>query len=189
MMKLEELEQVLKVAIDKSLIPVSSLISKCKVISTPGLADPSYLSFYYHFGKHIQPKTILDLDFDLGLKEVCFLKSCKSVSMIGGLSSNKEYNDLAIKYASDNIKSVYLGKVEIYERFSTIVGTWDLILCDDPQFAKDHIQDIWSLMNHDGLLVVDNIYRGENEFGSVASIVNRVPIYIENRYKLGIIQR
>ena len=182
-------QEKLNSVLQNSIMPVSALIGNCKTIENSSLHNPNYFPFYYHLGKVVDAKSILDTDFYLGLKEVCFLKSCKSILKITGIVPNhEEYKDLGVKYAKDNIKNVRNIDVEIAESLSNIDGSWDLIFCDNPSFARNNIQKLWGLLCFEGLLVIGNIYKNEEEFSSIAVSVNRVPVVFE-RYKVGIIQR
>ena len=42
-------------------------------------ADPKYFPFFYHLGKKVQPRKLLEIGFGLGLVSGCFLQGCKSV--------------------------------------------------------------------------------------------------------------
>ena len=58
---------------------------------SPAYIDPNFSGFYYHLGKKIDPESMIEIGFDLGLLSGSFLTSCKSVKRFLGFREKSKY--------------------------------------------------------------------------------------------------
>jgi hypothetical protein len=202
-----ELKEKLDFEFKKGTVAPHVLLDRLRVIDessrkTAAYQDPRYIPFYYHLGKFIAPKTLVEVGFGLGFYISCFLKSCKSVEKILAFESETEqfYSPrLGIANVKDTYKkelSVCVGK-PLDDVFIEALGrnSWDLAFINDITSLDTHrnyLELIWEKMNLDGFVVMDYLSRHKiafDAFTGFCKIVNRKPVFFETRYGVGIVEK
>ncbi len=169
---------------------------------TSAYTDPLYLPFYFHLGRLIQPKNILDIGFRLGLFTSCFLKSCKTVeSVIAFQEKNEEFYSprLGVANVLQNAKvpiKVHIGTINDEEFHGLLEkNKFDLCFINQEENYDKHmiyLDLIWPYMEEDGLIVMDYIIRhipAKQAFFNFCRAKNREAVTFNTRYGVGIIQR
>ena len=169
---------------------------------TAAYLDPNYSCFYYHLGKYIEPNSLCEFGFDLGLLSSCFLISCKSVERFFGYKKqSEEFSSMRI--GASNIKLVlkkeknfYTGNLfdqEFIDIFSP--NSWDLVIlnCED-KYDKhlEYLEVIWSSLSENGLIIAEYIDRhtpGKDAFFAFCVSKNRKPVIFQTRYGTGVLQK
>lgn len=176
--------QELQTAFNKSSTLVSVLIRDCKFFGEEiAFSDPKYLPFYFHLKEIFKPKNVLNVNFSkFGLKEICLYSD-----VIESYAGICQKYDLEIKWGIQNIKKITGKEIKLSDSLN-FNEKFDVILCDDPSYAKKEIENLWNLLNYNGVLVVENTYKNE-DFELLSFIVNREAVIFESRYNVGAIQR
>lgn len=201
---LKELKKSLEDSLNKQLISPRILLDNLRLIDessrkSGAYQDPLNFPFYYHLGKYLKPKKLMNFGLRLALNTCCFLRSCKTVEEIFGFEKvGSEFFSprLAIANIKDLNKKI---KINFYfgylENFISDIKNVDLVLCND-QLDQEEMQKsfemIWDSLNSDALYVVDYVDSNKNvnnAFKSFCSIVNRNPTFIKTRYGIGIVQK
>lgn len=164
--------------------------------------DHRYAPFYYHLGKHIQPSSMVEIGFSLGLLSSSFFLSCKSVKLFFGYKKNEEEFP-STRIGKANIKSVFKGISKFYignlldSEFSNIFSPnqWDLIILNDETVYDKHLEyldAVWSNVSEHGFIVAEYIDRhtpARDAFLAFCESKNRKPVIFETRYGTGILQK
>lgn len=168
---------------------------------SPSYADPNYAGFYYHLGKYIQPESLMEIGFDLGLFPACFLTSCKSVRKFVGFRE-EDQNFFSFRIGSKNIKKVFKGNCDyihgsIYgKHFEKIpMNSVDFIIIStlknyDKQL--EYLEFMWQYLSYDGIMVCDNINMQssvKDAFDAFSGGRNRQPIFFKTRHGTGLLQK
>lgn len=161
--------------LNKAFCPCSHKIS-------PVFKDPSHYPFYYHLGKVINPKIILQIGSEYGLIGRSFLSGCESVE------TYLVYCNGDVSFIEKNIKN---------SKFTNMKDLPDIDLCliINREMSKDFLQEfllVWEYISVDGLLIVDYIFTSkqyEDVFLQACKFVNRKPIFFNTRYGAGLIQK
>lgn len=191
----------------KQIVNGRILLDRFKVIDedsrkTSEYSDPRHFPFYYHLGKYIFPKNVVEIGLDLGFSVGCFLKSCKSVENFFGFKE-KDNEFYSSRIAEKNIKSNYKGKIITYvgsiidENFEKITSkyNWDLIFLNekmDYDNYLDVLEVLWNYMNLGCYMVFDYISvhkDSEKAFLNFCKIKNVNSIRFNTRYGIGILQK
>ena len=201
MIDLEILQKKLYEDVKKSRVNTSLLCNNFLFISegskkSSAYIDPKYIPFYYHLGKYIQPKNMIEVGLRLGLFSSCFLKSCKSVEyFLGFQQKNNEY--YSPRFALNNIGFNYSGKIEIIveSKIPDLKTKFDLSIINeelDYDIHRIYLDTLWNVMELDGLIVHDYIHSNKlvgTAFRDFAKTKNRDIIEIKTRYGVGIVKR
>jgi hypothetical protein len=201
------LKNQLQQDLQKQLVSSRSLLDRFCVIDeasrkSPAYLDPNFASFYYHLGKYIKPKYMIEFGFDLGLLSGCFLTSCKAVEgFLGFREKSKEF--ASVRLGRQNIKksckgerNFYIG--EIYDQeFESLFNlhSWDLaIFTDEGKYDKHlgYYDFIWSRMNDNGIIVAEYVGRhapAKDAYFAFCKSKNREPLIFKTRYGTGLIQK
>lgn len=169
---------------------------------TAAYLDHRYAPFYYYLGKHIKPKFIMEIGFNLGLLSASFLTSCKTVESFFGY---KEKNDsfVPIRIGKANIRKKFKGRSDFYignfynQEFINIISLnlMDLVFINDETSYDKHLEyldTIWINLSENGLIVVDYINKhipAKNAFLAFCESKNRKPVIFSTRYGTGILQK
>jgi len=200
---LEELEKDLT----KSIVTTNTLTSGFKFIDessrrTGAFNDPLYIPFYYHLGKYLNPKSMLEVGFDLGFIGSCFLKSCKTVDYMLAMQ-NKTDSYWDEKLGISNIKKNYKKSFEFYygelldkEFLDKIENkTFDLAIINS-QGSYDNLfalcDFIYLNLNKDGFIVMDFIKsnkKNEEIFFNIANGYKKEYKVFNTRYGTGVIKK
>lgn len=206
-MELETLKNLLDK--DLSLLTLSgrSILDRFRVVDdksrkTAPYLDHRYAPFYYYLGKHIQPKNVMEIGFNLGLLSGSFLISCKTVKNFFGfkLISN---NFIPTRLGKSNIKMVFKGNKKFFEGnlyendFFDEFGKnlWDLIIINDENVYDQHLEYleiVWPQISENGLIVAEYIHSHKaagDAFLAFCESKNRQPLIFKTRYGTGIVQK
>lgn len=169
---------------------------------TAAYLDHRYAPFYYHLGKHIEPKSVIEIGFTLGLLSASLLMSCKTVKQfLGFKSSVPEFVGTRIGKANIRIRfkgeaNFYIGSLydqEFIDIFSP--NSWDLVILNDETVYDKHLEyldAVWPHVSEHGLIVAEYIDRhapAREAFHAFCESKNRQPVVFETRYGTGILQK
>lgn len=201
---LDDLKKNIEDCLSKQLISPRILLDNLRLIDefsrkSGAYQDPFNFPFYYHLGKYLKPKSIMNFGLRLALNTCCFLRSCKTVEQIFAFEKvGSEFFSprLAIANIKDLNKKIkinfYLGHLE---HFISDVKNIDLIFYNE-QLDQNEMQKSfelsWEVMNSDGFYIVDYVESNKsvkNAFIAFCKIANRDPVFIKTRYGIGIIQK
>lgn len=192
--------------LSKESIPSRILLSKVRLIDessrqTSAYTDAIYLPFYYYLGGLIQPKSIVQFGFRIGLSLYCFLKNCKTVEDILLFQKNQEYYSWRI--GKHNLRDVYDKRIDSHygkvmdDDFLIKLNKkkWDLIIIDEESSYDEHmiyLESSWNILNNDAILIMDyiNFHKpAKKAFNDFCKGKNRNPHIFNTRYGTGLIQR
>jgi len=169
---------------------------------TAAYTDSRYAPFYYYLGELIQPKSMVEIGFRLGLLSGCFLKSCKTVeNFLGFQEVGEEF--YSPRLGRSNIKDVYKKSIDIYvgnlydgewsKRFKD--ETWDVIFINEEKNYDRHmeyLEAIWPQVAYNGLIFMEHVRYHEPAtlaYLNFCKIKNRDSVIIDTRYGVGMIQK
>jgi len=164
--------------------------------------DSRYAPFYYYLGCLIQPKSMVEIGFRLGLLSGCFLKGCKEVENFLAFQEKTEIF-YSPRMGRSNIKDVYKKTFDIYlgklydggwlERFKK--QTWDVIFINEEKNYDQHmdyLESTWPQVSYNGLVVMDYVSSHEpakEAYLNFCKIKNRDSTLIDTRYGVGLVQK
>lgn len=162
--------------------------------------DNRYLPFYYHLGKQLQPKEVVQIGPVLGLVGACFLRSCQTVEHWLAIGNGEKHCGAIIK---DNLvlhtkyqgtwgHINYMGLIpEMLEPQIESDIKYDLGFLtesfDEGRYRK-YLDFLWTHLASEGLLVADYI-SSNSVFHDFCRVKNREPMIFDTRYGVGIVQR
>ncbi len=168
---------------------------------SPSYTDPNYAGFYYHFGKYIEPNSIFEFGFDLGLFPASFMISCKTVQRFLGFRE-KDGDFFSERIGARNIKKSFKGKSDYYhgtiydKKFDKfLMNSWDMIIfATEYKYDKqlEYLDFIWPHVSDYGIIVCDNLNRHsptKEAFNAFAQSKNREPILFSTRHGTGLLQK
>ena len=168
---------------------------------TPAYLDPNFAGFYYHLGKKIQPESMLEIGFDLGLLSSSFLTSCKTVkNFLGFYETVDEFFSTRIgkqniKRVMKGIRECYVGSLYDKEFQQLIVGGLDFVVITAEKNYDKHLEYfdfIWPNLKENGMVAIDNLIRNppaKQAFLAFCKSKNREPMNFNTRYGTGLIQK
>jgi hypothetical protein len=169
---------------------------------TAAYLDHRYAPFYYHLGKRIRPKSLMEIGFTLGLLAGPFFVSCKTVErFVGFKEPSKDF--LPTRLGKANIRQVFKGQAEycvgnLYDsEFAHIFSpnSWDCIILNDETVYDKHLEyldAVWPCLSEGGLIVAEYIDRhapAGDAFLAFCESKNRRPQVFATRYGTGIVQK
>jgi hypothetical protein len=201
------LKEAVEKDLAKQLVGARVLLDRFKVIDeasrkTSAYTDPYYAPFYYHIGKYISPKSMIEIGFRLGLLSGSFFTSCKTVNRFVAFQQRLENVFYSPTFGKHNIRKVYrqkfnwhVGEIFDKELEDTLIGKWDLAIINEETTYEKHrtyLEFIWEKMGLNGIIVVEyaNFHDScKNAFMDFCKIVSREPVICKTKYGVGIIQR
>jgi len=165
-------------------------------------ADHRYVPFYYYLGELIQPESMIEVGFYLGLLSAAFLRSCKTVERYLAFQEPREQY-YSPRIGKANVRDVYRGPFDIYigevhdDEFTVKISpnSWDLIILNDETGYDKHLlylDFVWPYLSENGLIVSEYITRHEpakEAFFAFCAGKNREPLVFDTRYGTGIVQK
>lgn len=207
MLELAELEPLLKQDLKRQIMSPSVLLSQFRFIDpnsrkSTSYTDPLFVPVYYYLGKHLKPKSLLEIGFWLGLFSGCFHKSCDTVETMTAFQRKTDdyYSPrLAIKNVKDNYRGefdMYTGEFldEIFQQ-KLKAREWELVFVNEQLFYDEHkavLEAAWSVMPLGGVIVVDylDLHQPSREaLESFCRVKNTTFSKFTTRYGLGIVQK
>jgi predicted O-methyltransferase YrrM len=161
---------------------------------TAAYNDPRYFPSYYFLGTILQPKSILQIGFKLGLISANFLHSCKTVEKFLGFQEKTE-NFYSPRLGKANVKDHYKGKLDIYvgNIHDVLLEKYDLAIIDEEvtyDKYKEYLDITWEKTNFDGFIVMDYVNKhkpAKEAYLDFCKGKNREPVVVTTRCGLGII--
>lgn len=204
---LNNLKQSLSLDLKKQAVSPKIFMSRFRVISeasrqTSAYEDPRYIPFYYHLGKYVKPKNMMEIGFRLGLLTATFLKSCKETSYV--LAFQPRIDEFySFKLGETNVRDSYKGELETYygdfydKELEKKIDKrkFDLVIINDEtkyDMQLAYLESMWSKMNLGGFIVVEyyNFHKpSKDALDTFCKVKNREIIMFSTRYGAGIIQK
>lgn len=163
--------------------------------------DPTYLPFYFHLAKFINPRSILQIGLNLGLEICCFLQGNKDVDSFFGFQNSDDdfYSErLALSNIKDITKKInldyYYGKTHD-SKFLQKTKNFDLIIITEKtkfDEIRESIEICWDKLNIDGYLVMDYLNYDKKIngiFSDFCKSKNRDQSIFKTRYGIGIVRK
>lgn len=202
---MKDFKKLLEDDLNKQYVSPKILLSKLRLIEeesrkSPQYQDHFYLPFYYHLGKYIEPKKILQIGLNLGLEICCFLQSNNSTEDFYGFQ-NKDNNFYSERIAISNIKSTKKIKINYYygqiydQKFLDDLNNFDMVIINEKSNfdqINDTLDICWKYLNLDGVLVFDNVNYDKKInkiFFDFCKSQNREGQTYKTRYGTGIVQK
>ena len=165
--------------------------------------DPNYIPFYYHLGKLIQPKSVVEVGVRLGLTGTALTRSCLSIERYLALQETKTDVYYSSRLANANIRDHFKGELYTHvgsvddEEFSQLLEAreWDLVIIND-EVGYDHhlllLETMWQHISLGGWLVCDYVQShrpARKAWDGFCKAINRTPEFINTRYGVSIVQK
>ena len=202
---LHSLTVLLNAELNAQVISGRAILDRFRLIDensrkTAPYLDHKYAPFYYHLGKHIEPQSLVEIGFNLGLLSASLLISCKTIKRFFGYTDN---NDTSLRIGKSNIKIAFKGEAifhvgDLYDQeFIDIFSpnSWDLIILNDETVYDKHLEyldAVWPHVSEHGLIIAEYIDRhapARDAFLAFCESKNRKPVIFETRYGTGILQK
>lgn len=204
---IQHLADVMNSALDSGTISGRVILDRLRLIDensrkTAPYLDHRYAPFYYHLGKHIEPLSVMEVGFSLGLLSASFFTSCKSTQKFFGYKQNSS-DFTPIRIGKSNINLRFKGESYFHignfydQEFIDIFSPnlWDLIILNDETVYDKHLEYldvIWPQVSEHGLIIAEYIDRhapARDAFFAFCESKNRKPIIFETRYGTGLLQK
>jgi hypothetical protein len=191
-----------KIEVDfKKPIPVTGriLLSRFCFLSediqhTQSYSDSTCYPFFYHLGKYVYPKTMLEIGFGLGLSSGCFFQSCKTVQEF---TAYQNINDkfYSHRLGRRNIRCVYKNQFNFCDNlFNLGKKEYNLIFISEESPLEQFRAELdagWIHLAYGGMMVIDHVKYGEGVCRKVlpdfCKVVNREAIIVDSRYGVSLI--
>lgn len=204
---LQWLTAIMNSELDAGAISGRTLLDRLRLIDedsrkTAPYLDHRYAPFYYHLGKHIEPLSVMEIGFSLGLLSASFFTSCKSAKKFFGYKENSpDFTPTRIGKSNINLRFkgesfFYMGNLhdqEFIDIFSP--NYWDLVILNDETFYDKHLEYldvVWGKISENGLIVAEYIDRhapAREAFFAFCESKNRKPVLFETRYGTALLQK
>ena len=204
---LEWLSATINSELDTGTISGKVLLGRLRLIDedsrkTAPYLDNRYSPFYYYLGKHINPLSVMEIGFSLGLLSASFFTSCKSAKTFFGYKDNSlDFTPTRIGKSNINLRfkgdtKFYIGSVfdqEFIDKFSP--NYWDLVILNDETLFDKHLEyldAVWSQISEHGFIVAEYINRhipAKDAFFAFCESKNRKPLVFPTRYGTGLLQK
>lgn len=192
--------------ISRQLISSRTLLSPFFMIDevsrrSPAYQDPRFMPFYYHLGKYIEPRTLLEIGFNIGLASGCVMKSCRTVENFFAfqLPTTEHFS---FRIGAKNIKRLYKGLFDCYQgdlldpKFVSRLSKnkWDLTLINE-EMSYDNLRTcldmVWAQVSDKGVIILDHARQESTKtaLADFSKTVNREYVYFDTRYGTGMVQR
>jgi len=202
---MDDLVKRVRDSFSKSAIPAQALLSKFKYLNTnlserAFFYDPKYFPFYFHLGRHLESKSLLDMTLGVGIPTSCFLLGCKTVERVSAFH-RQETEHYPIRLAKHNIRTVYkgpssywVGNIDDLEFQKNLKACeWDAVIISIPLSYDDclsYLRLIWPSVSRGGLLIMDHVNYDkamEQAFHDFARTNNRKTETFDTKYGVGLI--
>lgn len=194
---MDQLKELVDSELVKQLISPRTLLARCRGFDENSVCDqdPKYLPFYYHLGKFITPKSLLEIGFNLGFCSTSFLTSCKSVENFLAVKPQTE-DFYSARYGKANVREVYFEYLEIVREMpETFDQKWDLVLVNEKLTYDQHrviFDTVWPNISEDGHLLVEHLSEHESvrrAFFDFCKVVNRNAIFFNSKFVAGMVKK
>lgn len=204
---LHELKSRLDHDLEGQTVSGRTILDRLRVIDeesrkTAAYLDHRYAPFYYHLGKYIRPKSLMEIGFTLGLLSCSFLTSCKTVEEFCGFKEPSQ-DFLPLRLGRANVRLVFKGNASFHvgnpydQHLSHIFSpnSWDCIILNDETVYDKHLEYldvVWPCVSEHGLIVAEYIDRhapARDAFFAFCESKSRQPVVFATRYGTGILQK
>jgi predicted O-methyltransferase YrrM len=204
---LKELKTKVETELENQFMTGRALLDRFCVIDedsrkASAYADPRYAPFFYHLGKLLTPKKMIEIGLDLGFASGCFLKSCKTVEKFFAFQGKTD-DFYSPRLAVKNVKMNYKGELItstgyiIDESVINLISndSWDLVFLNerwDYDKYLNALEIMWPHIALGGMVVWDYTTSHEaagKAFLNFCKIKNADSIKVETRHGVGIIQK
>ena len=169
---------------------------------TSAYNDSRYIPFYYWLGTLIQPKSLVEIGFRLGLFSANFLRGCKTVEKFLAFQE-KTHEFYSPRLGISNVKDHYKG--QYYVHIGSINDSvfedklkeneWELAIVNEEvgyDRHREYLDSLWSNLHPDGLIVMDYVTRhkpASEAYFDFCKSKNRTPTIVTTRYGVGLIRK
>lgn len=208
MLKIEqtELKKSLDLHLQRQLVSGKVILDRFCVIDetsrrSPAYLDPNFSGFYYHLSKYVQPDSVLEIGFDLGLLSGSFMLACPSVRrFLGFRESRNEFASTRlgrrnIRKAMRGERRFYVGKLYDAHFEDLLIGGWDCVLLTEEgsfDHTLEYLDFIWPVLNENGIIVCEYLDKNrpaKDAFKAFCESKNRQPLLFGTRYGTGLVQK
>jgi hypothetical protein len=169
---------------------------------SPAYMDDRYSGFYYHLGKRIDPESLLEMNFDLGLLSGSLMVSCKTViEFLGFRERGEQY--FSPRIGRYNVRKVMKGHRDFYvgslydDEFDMRIRgvAWDFALVSDLSSSErqlEYLDFVWPHIADNGIIACENLGKNnysEDGFLSFCQSKNRKAHIFPTRYGTGLVQK
>jgi hypothetical protein len=204
-MEIIDFKKQLENSFNKQTISSRVLLSSFRLIhetskKTGAFQDNRYTPFYYHLGKFVEPKNIMEVGFYIGLLSGSFLKSCNSVQRFLAFQPKMD-GYYSSRLGSANIRDSYKGEFEFYqgnltdEKLFANTQELDMVIVNEEVNYDEHrvhLDILWEHLSLGGLVVMDYVdawQPAKDAFIDFCKVKNREPHVFKTRYGTGIVQK
>ena len=162
--------------------------------------DSNYIPFYYHLGKYITPKNLLEIGVNLGFFSSALFKSCKSVeNYLAFQSSTTSFFSKRLMFS--NVKSSYKNNFDYYMGSTEDVAfhekvnftKWDLVFLNEERYYDKYAEVLdlaWDNLSETGLIVMDNVITNTASRDAFTSFSkNKNSKIFKTRYGTGVVSK
>ena len=204
---IEEFESELLAALDNPKVTGKALLDRFCVIDEDSRRSPAYLDhrfsgFYYELGKHVNPNSVLEIGFDLGLLAGAMLMSCKTPTRFLGFREARD-SYFSMRLGKQNIRRVMKGSRDFYLGGLYDVGLESLLsagsydigmITDIPDADKllEYLDFVWPHISDKGIIVCENVNKSRacsEGFLNFCESKNRRGHTFPTRYGTGLVQK
>jgi hypothetical protein len=203
--RLKDIEPLLQTDLARQLVGGRFILDRFCVIDedsrrSPAYVDPNYAGFYYHLGKYIQPRFLLEIGFDLGLLSASFLVSCKSVKKFVGFRGVSKIF-VSPRLGHKNVSKVMKGEKvfhigELFDSvFETLIyGVDAAIITEESSYDRhlEYLDFIWPSLRENGIIVCEYLDKNKpamDAYRAFCESKNREPMLFATRYGTGLVQK
>lgn len=202
-----ELKIALEKHLDAGFVNARVLLNAARLINesdrlAAAYSDPKYIPFYYHLGKLLMPKSVIEIGFRLGLTAAALTRSCQTVEHYLAIqeTNNQFYSPrLAKANARDHLRGQLYsqtGSVED-ENFSALLcgREWDLAIVNEEVGYDRHLlflETLWPQITLGGWLVCDYVDSHKPARMAIEGFCkarNLTPEFVATRYGVAIVQK
>ena len=165
--------------------------------------DPNYIPFFYHLGKLIAPKSVVEVGVRLGLTATALTRSCLSVTQYLALQELNGEDYYSVRLAKANIHDHFKGELYTHvgsvddEEFSARLESqeWDLAIINDEVGFDRHflwLETLWERLALGGWMVCDYVEShrpARKAWDGFCKGKNRTPEFINTRYGVSFVQK
>jgi hypothetical protein len=165
---LQEIKKNIDISLKSRLMSGKVLLDRLLVIDeesrkTAPYLDFTYAPFYYYLGKQIEPESVFEVGFNLGLLSSSFFLSCSSCERFFGFKEKDE--NLSLRLGKKNINKVFKKQKKyhfgsLYDEEMTFSNSWDLFILNIEMSYDKHLEYLeycYSNLSEDGLMVVEYV--------------------------------
>lgn len=199
---IQEIKKNINKKLEANMLPAKILQSKFKIGIVSSLHnDPTFMPFYFHLGKLLKVKKIIEFGFDLGVSSGSLIEGSAGVEKFLAFRRKGDY--FTKRLGISNIHSILKKKFDLWIGTETdpefmkmvLLNKWDCaIICEQGQSEQTYrayLDLIWNQINYDGFIVFDflNEPMAKSAFDSFCKLQNHNYVTFNTLRGTGIIQK